>query len=70
MTTFAEEIKERKVRLKGSREAYEAETSYTINALEYRIEELGSDLDNAHEDLENEKALTADLKKRLEERTP
>jgi hypothetical protein len=62
MTTFAEEIKERKQILDAARQTLAGETDVVINRLEYRICELESDLDNAHEDLENEKALTKKLK--------
>jgi hypothetical protein len=62
MTTFAEEIRDRKVTLAEARNALTMNTDLLVNALEVRILELGSDLDNAHEDLENEKALTKKLK--------
>jgi hypothetical protein len=60
--TFAEEIRERKATLGEDRNAQTMNTDLLVNALEVRILELGSDLDNAHEDLENEKALTKKLK--------
>jgi chromosome segregation ATPase len=60
--TFAEEIRDRKAILGEARNALTMNTDLLTNALEVRILELESDLDNAHEDLENEKALTKKLK--------
>jgi chromosome segregation ATPase len=63
---FAEEIKERKERMYDAN-ALALSTAYgLVDALELRIEELGSDLDNAHEDIEREKALTKKLKGKLD----
>jgi hypothetical protein len=66
MTTFADEIRERKATLAEARNSLTMNTDLLVNALEVRILELDSDLDNAHEDLENEKALTRELKDTIE----
>jgi ribosome assembly protein YihI (activator of Der GTPase) len=67
--TFAEEIRERKATLAEARNALTMNTDLLVNALEVRILELESDLDNAHEDLENDKALTVKLKGLLDGKT-
>jgi hypothetical protein len=60
--TFSEEIKEHKDEVSASRQAAMSDADGLVDALELRIDELDSDLDNAHEDLENEQALTKKLK--------
>ena len=60
--TFSDQIKERKVILTGSCEILASDISSIVDAFETRIMELESDLDNAREDLELEKALTVKLK--------
>jgi hypothetical protein len=55
MTTFAEDIKERKDFVKASRQAAGLEADALVTALEYRINELEADL-------ENEQDLTVKLK--------
>ena len=60
--TFSDQIKERKGILTGACEILASEIGSVVDAFEYRIMELESDLDNAREDLENEQALTVKLK--------
>ena len=60
--TFSDQIKELKHVLNQSRIMLTGDTDSIVNAFEIRIMELESDLDNAREDLELEKALTKKLK--------
>jgi len=64
--TFSDQIKERKQVLEESRNMLTTDTDAIINAFETHIMELESDLDNAREDLELEKALTTKLKGKLD----
>ena len=59
---FSDQIKERKHVLNQSRIMLTGDTDAIINDFETHIMELESDLDNAREDLELEKALTKKLK--------
>lgn len=63
---FADEIRERKATLGEARNALTMNTDLIVNALEVRILELGSDLENLEQDLENEKLLVCKLKGLLE----
>lgn len=60
--TFSDQIKERKEIHMTAVGIHGASVNSVFECFEYRIMELESDLDNAREDLENEKALTKKLK--------
>ena len=64
--TFADEIFERKQTAKVAHQTSELEMFAVFNAFELRIMHLEDDLDNAHEDLANEKALSEKLKGKLD----
>ena len=64
--TFAEEIKELTEIVANSEQTLATEKVALTNSFEYRIMSLESDLDNAHDDIENEKALTKKLKGKLD----
>ena len=60
--TFSDQIKERKEIVESAINTLSVDALSLVGAFEIRIDELESDLDNAREDLELEKALTVKLK--------
>ena len=65
MTTFSEKFKEHNAWIQEAREELAKAIAVKDAFIDHHINELDSDLDNALEDLEREKDLTAELKKQL-----